>query len=55
MYTEDLAFFMGLGFFLMCVMFGYLIVEVNVIKTMFIDHEFYTFEGRCGCDADTDD
>lgn len=45
MLIEDLAFVLLSGlFFLFCVLV-YIIVELNEIKTMFIDYTFYTYTG----------
>ena len=56
MYLEDLAFFGGLALLIEFIVMGYIIFEINILKTMFLDYIFYTYQGG-GSNADyaTDD
>lgn len=51
MYPDDAVFFITMAIFVVVVLVAYLVVEVNVIKTILDDYIWYTYGG--GSNADT--
>lgn len=51
MYPDDAIFLMAMAIFVAVVLDAYLVVEVNVIKTVIDDYIWYTYGG--GNNADT--